>query len=660
MQIDNSTSDAFVRWLNDEGECSESLIVLDDVYYADDRVTKLVNELSQLPNGSVRALLSTTRDRDVALRFTSPANHITLPALNASELKGLLRSNLASNLAPDPIREDDVAILVQQLAGNPLVILQAAVFVLSRNMMPNVLELFLDPEIRGRILDTTADMIKPSISARIAVTRQSIRQRNTRADELLSLMAVFGKAPIVEDLLRARDEDDLDFQKAMGILHALFTISTCERNRIMHPIVQEVIMRQLAARELHTFQVLALERLLQQYPEEPSEHSESLFDHAQTVTSYVFDEWRLQLERANLLQRMIKHAFKHDLFAVLLQMCSDSYEIRKGILGFEGLITLESGSSLAKVLQVQGRYEEASDLLEQTLLATERLVGPKHSLYVRTLRFKADLWRDLTEYKIDPKTSGESLALCQRVVDLSEETLGQEHPETIWAQSELAYMYYLQREVNLASDLSAQALRRTVETLGREHFLTRAITRDIAQIELTLGNTTKSIILLEEALTQSDNLPGELHKLTILGDLAHIRQARKEFQTAQQLYREAIDIARDKKLGDIPAVLRVAARCALFILQLGYSVEATAIHQEVVTHWGGLFGTTHPTTIAYVEELGKLYSPELVSFYNSAYGSVQATRSGRESKLSTSKLEASSDPEKRPPLMHISAQQRSG
>jgi hypothetical protein len=60
------------------------------------------------------------------------------------------------------------------------------------------------------------------------------------------------------------------------------------------------------------------------------------------------------------------------------QLAAKAIAAREGVLGAENLDTLTSVSTLAQVLQYQGKYEEAETLNRQALEGRKRELGERH------------------------------------------------------------------------------------------------------------------------------------------------------------------------------------------------------------------------------------------------------------------------------------------
>lgn len=586
-----------------------TLLVLDDLYLADERLKSQVDSIVEVTNSSVRAILVTTRDKNTAWRFTPSNNWIEIPAMSFEQSKSLLLGHLATNLISDTSNSQGMIDLIASLEGLPLAITLAAKYMSLNNITIDVyLFWWRDATRRARLLGQNEVGAQAPLFDRISTTERAIRRQSERAQKLLLLMAIFHDNPVPELLLKDKDEDTLDFVEAMGLLQSAFLVSKVggEACYTLHIIVKSVIRNELQATgNLHVFQELLLKRLMEHFPDQPSTLSEKLFPHAQVATEYSYSTDTLQLQCASLLQRMIVYALTCDRFVTLREMCEKSLQIRENTLGLDHLSTLESRSVLAVALQALGDFVRAQDLHEVVLSATERLLGRDHPLYLRRLRSKVVLYTDLIDYGYRPELLKETFWLSKLMLKLGLKILGDSHREFIMIQNDYANVLFLQAQFDAAKQHAEEALARSQTVFGYETVNSISIMRTLARIGLAYGTKDRSIAFLEKAFAIAAKLPGILTKVMIIGDLAYGRESHDQLEFALSMYYKALQSARDRNLDEIPGVLRIASRQALLLLRLGKTAEAALLHGKTIAVWCRLLGPTCAVASKLKQEFAK-------------------------------------------------------
>src|SRR5205807_706181 len=98
--------------------------------------------------------------------------------------------------------------------------------------------------------------------------------------------------------------------------------------------------------------------------------------------------------------------------------------LRESVLGPGHPSTAATLNNLARVYQMQGRYQEAEPLYHRALSIREQMLSPEHPHVARTLHELGLL------YKLQGQDT-EAEPLFQRALAIREQCLGAEHPETV-------------------------------------------------------------------------------------------------------------------------------------------------------------------------------------------------------------------------------------
>lgn len=175
-----------------------------------------------IPESPACSVLVTTTDECIGRRLTR-AEPIRVRCPNAQEAARLLRAKLTAREEEDKDDESEALTVTTLLNKLPLAITQAAAYINDNGIS---LGRFI------KILRTSPAnqhyLLKYGGSSSVMLTFQLCFDRvakNTRAEELLSLMAVLESQEIPKSLLRKEEEFEAEFINALGRLTSMSLIT---------------------------------------------------------------------------------------------------------------------------------------------------------------------------------------------------------------------------------------------------------------------------------------------------------------------------------------------------------------------------------------------------------------------------------------------------
>jgi len=272
----------------------------------------------------------------------------------------------------------------------------------------------------------------------------------------------------------------------------------------------------------------------------------------------------------NRLGELYRHEGKP---AQALEFFQKSLEMRTRVLGEEHADTLDSKSSLARMLRQLGRLDEAQFLEEAVVIARERL-------------------------------------------------LGEEHADTLEAKAQLAATLSLQGDCAAALALQDTVLDAYLRGLGREHLLTLDALASRAATLVQMGSLEQARTLLETVVAARERLLGAEHpdtlgsKNALAGNLAR----QNELPGARRLL-EGVAAAQERRLGaDHPHTLAARDRLAEVLARMGDWEAVRALHEGQVAVRERTRGLDHPDTVMSRRSLAAL----------PRHGEGEAARAARE------------------------------
>jgi len=134
-----------------------------------------------------------------------------------------------------------------------------------------------------------------------------------------------------------------------------------------------------------------------------------------------------------------------------------------------------------------------------------------------------------------------ALPLAQQALQIREKVLGLEHPDTADSQMILGYLYGQMGVYDKAMTLAQQALRTTEKTLGPEDPQTAAILNDMAMLYTHVGSYDQALPRAQRAVRIREKVSGPDHPETsvALKNLGFLYLVKKDYGQAEACFRRA-------------------------------------------------------------------------------------------------------------------------
>ncbi|MDQ6900340.1 MAG: tetratricopeptide repeat-containing protein [Candidatus Dormibacteraeota bacterium] len=224
---------------------------------------------------------------------------------------------------------------------------------------------------------------------------------------------------------------------------------------------------------------------------------------------------------------------------------------------------------VARYLQGRGQYALARPLYERVLDISEQVLGADHPDTATSLNNLAALLHDQGELAT-------ARSLHERALDIRERVLGADHPSTAKSLNNLAALLRGQGELATARQLYERALDIRERVLGPDHPDTATSLHNLAAVLWDQGDLASARPLYERALDIRQRVLGADHPSTAssLNDLASLLQTQGEPAAARPLFERALAI-RERVLGpDHPDTAASLNNLADLVEQTGDSGDA--------------------------------------------------------------------------------------
>jgi CHAT domain-containing protein/tetratricopeptide (TPR) repeat protein len=244
------------------------------------------------------------------------------------------------------------------------------------------------------------------------------------------------------------------------------------------------------------------------------------------------------------------------------------------------------------------RYQQAIPLAEKLLAVTERTLGPDDPNTATALNDLAELYRVTGAY-------AKAEALFQQALQIYQKGLGPDHPYTASALNNLAELYRVTGAYAKAEALFQQALQITQRALGPDDPATATYLNNLAGLYLTMGAYARTEALYRQALQICRKALGPEHPdtATVLNNLAGLYDDMGAYGEAEPLLEQALQICR-KALGpEHPDTARSLDNLALLYQRMGAYDKAEPLLEQALQICQKALGPEHPATAISLENL---------------------------------------------------------
>ncbi|KAK3070886.1 hypothetical protein LTR53_009657 [Teratosphaeriaceae sp. CCFEE 6253] len=604
--------------------------------------------LDYLPATSHGSILVTSRSSDAALSIVERKNIVDVQPMDVEHAVELVEKKLEGQCSRRGATE-----LAQALDCLPLALAQAAAYITRRaprcSVKQYLKKLHETDKSKASLLDLDAGDLRRdreasnSIMLTWQISFEHLREARSSAADLLSLMSLFDRQSIPEELLRARGThehdrdpyggsttsgshpntsspnelaslDDADgetadagveeFEEDIAMLRSYSLISTTAGGATfeMHALVQLATQRWLKSHgRLERWQCRFIDRLDDAFPSGEYENwakCQPLFPHAMVALGLNLADREAILWQASLLYKSGWYAELKGAFGDAGRMMVRSFENLSATLGEEHPSTFMIVNCLAVIYHDQGRYDKAAEIGERALLTVRRVLGEEHPLTLETQSILAETYSD--QGHLD-----KAVELNERVLSIRTRVLGQEHIDTLISTANLAKGYSRQGRSAEAAKFQEHVLSKARGFLGEKHPFTLRSMGNLAVTYREQCKVNEAAELGERTVAIHKALLGEEHPETLmsLSNLAMYYHGQGNLIEAAELGWRVTSM-RKRMLGkEHPDTLTSMGILAAIRLTQGRYNEAAELGKRVLLARTRVLGQEHPFTLTSMEDL---------------------------------------------------------
>jgi tetratricopeptide (TPR) repeat protein len=315
--------------------------------------------------------------------------------------------------------------------------------------------------------------------------------------------------------------------------------------------------------------------------------AEAALRQALASTRNIFGEQHAETTAARLrLGELLLAMGQYDAAEPLLVYGVTLSRARRNVLSHEPPANLRAFMLVARLFRLQGRFEDALEILPNVLAA------------------QADRWGFT--------------------------------PDTLATKAELVLLYQADGQTERAVTLGRELLDEGLKRYSAQHPLVRQAQLHLGQLLAELGQDPQADELAAAALRTTERLYGPHHVVTqaTQAAMARIKQTQRRWDAAQRLLQTVVD-QRVAAFGPThPLTLAAKADLAHAISGLGQRDQAAAVLRDVVGTAKDMYGWGHPWTQEYVqrwarEDAAPASAPAVEAALRAVLAGLKAAQSGR-------------------------------
>jgi serine/threonine protein kinase/tetratricopeptide (TPR) repeat protein len=265
------------------------------------------------------------------------------------------------------------------------------------------------------------------------------------------------------------------------------------------------------------------------------------------------------------------------------------------------LIEAAVRNSLGQTYCVIGRADLGEPHAAAALQIRRRLLGNDHPDTLMAMNNMAYVLEE--RGKLD-----EAEPLYREALEGRRRVLGDDHRDTTMSINNLAELLMTRGMLDQAEPLWREAIERQRRTLGNDHPETLTSIENLGALAVQRGNLGEAETLWRESLNGRRRVLGENHPETInsMNNVGYLLKLQGNLDEAEATWRDALARSRRVLGEDHPNTIGTLGNVAGLLLDQGKFDEAEPLHREVLDRATRVLGPEHPNTLMAIENLGRL------------------------------------------------------
>jgi len=249
-------------------------------------------------------------------------------------------------------------------------------------------------------------------------------------------------------------------------------------------------------------------------------------------------------------------------------------------------------SLLAGYHDALGQYDVALKMEEDALNIRQELLGQEHPDTGASMNNLAEVLRHQGKYE-------QAEEMIRQALELSETVLGKEHPDTLTNMNNLALVLGGQGKYKQAEEMHRQVLGLQETISGKEHPNALKGMSNLAFVLRNQGKYKQAEEMHRQVLGLRETTLGKDHPDTLasMNSLAGVLTCQSKYTQAKEMLQQVLKL-REAVLGkEHPDTLTSMNGLAVVLRDHGNSEQAEEMHRQVLELRETLLGKEHPSTL---------------------------------------------------------------
>jgi non-specific serine/threonine protein kinase/serine/threonine-protein kinase len=307
------------------------------------------------------------------------------------------------------------------------------------------------------------------------------------------------------------------------------------------------------------------------------------------------------LLRARLMSTMGRVYQSLGLYDEARPLLAESLQSRRALLDDRHPALAEGLLEMGWLLMMTGNYTGARPLVREALEIHESTLSASDPELAQTLIIEAHLLTELGEY-------GAAADAAAQALEIREERFGANHPNVARTLDVLANLYYKSGDYTAARPLYERSLQVRRDAFGDSHLDVARSYNNLAMLFKVTGDYDTAHDLYEQALEIFESTLGADHPAvaTSLNNLAALISETGDQEAARPYYERALAI-REQALPDHPDLASSLNDLATLLMDAGDHTSARPLLERAVRIEEEVLGPDHVKVAYSLNNLGRLF-----------------------------------------------------
>ncbi|MCH8149261.1 MAG: tetratricopeptide repeat protein, partial [Planctomycetes bacterium] len=250
--------------------------------------------------------------------------------------------------------------------------------------------------------------------------------------------------------------------------------------------------------------------------------------------------------------------------------------------------------------EARGNEVTAREIIDKGAEKIEQELADQPELQARLMLTIGKVYKELGLYD-------RAYALLQRALEIRQNSLDDDHVETLVSLGHLASLLRLKGKLSGAEEAMRRALEGHRRARGEDHPTTLSLLTALANVLTERGKYSEAEDAYRRALERRRRTRGDDNRgtMTTMANLGNLLRLRGNYSEAEVLFRKTLDYFRRELSPDDPNTLAVLNKMGALLRDQGKSSEAEALHRPLLESCRRVRGVEHPATLAVLKNLAR-------------------------------------------------------